>query len=179
MTYAENPGVFSDHMGTFIESARQSVISHGGIFDKFTGDGFVAYFNEAFCYRCRLDYREAFFRFVKDQAKVAPPFFAQWSATLRKLPDIKIGLAIGADYGQVEFREEQGQLIAIGSPIVWASRMASAGRANELVINNQLYHLVRGTLPGKPLRRKAKANSGEKFIARAYPLSRFAAAPAT
>ncbi len=49
MTYAPDPKSFSDRMVRFITKTCELVEKHTGFFDKFTGDGFIVYFNEAVC----------------------------------------------------------------------------------------------------------------------------------
>ena len=52
MTYAQDSETYTKYMADFIEKTQQLVLKHNGIFDKFTGDGFVAYFNEEICSSC-------------------------------------------------------------------------------------------------------------------------------
>jgi len=49
MTYAVDEQDFSRRMVEFIVQTRSVLTQHGGFFDKFTGDGFLGYFNETIC----------------------------------------------------------------------------------------------------------------------------------
>src|SRR5687768_14706867 len=49
MTYTPSADFFREMMITFIQKSRDIIKSNFGIFDKFTGDGFLAYFNETVC----------------------------------------------------------------------------------------------------------------------------------
>ncbi len=60
MTFAPNPQVFADYMGRFIHESRRIISENYGVFDKFTGDGFIAYFNETICKEFDVDYTECF-----------------------------------------------------------------------------------------------------------------------
>ena len=44
MTYAKDPNDYSNRMEQFITTTRKLINTHGGLFDKFTGDGFDCIF---------------------------------------------------------------------------------------------------------------------------------------
>ena len=145
---------------------------HSGIFDKFTGDGFIAYFNDSVCTEAQKHQRsikkfaDCFLDFVCDEIEFANNLFADWCKTVRKLPTTPIGLAIGADLGYIDFREMENHLISVGEPIVWASRMADAGQAGEVVVNNLLYAELEGCLSLEFKQREGKTKSGEFFLSK-------------
>jgi class 3 adenylate cyclase len=64
VTYSPRPEDFSRRMVEFIARTRQLIGEHDGLFDKFTGDGFLAYFNEAIC---RKDYTDCFLTFLDEE----------------------------------------------------------------------------------------------------------------
>lgn len=163
MTYSPEPEDFSRRMVDFIGTTRQLIEEHDGFFDKFTGDGFLAYFNKAIC---REDHLECFLSFVREELAFCSEHFAEWSRKVRKLPDADVGLAIGADLGSVGFHDLDHHLVAVGDTIVWASRMASIGAANEIVINNLLFAALEGKLGLRFQRRSGKTKAGENFLAR-------------
>jgi class 3 adenylate cyclase len=166
MTYASSAEDFSRRMVDFIMVTRQSVDEHHGFFDKFTGDGYLVYFNEAVCNAASSDYIECFLSFIAEHRKFCIEHFSQWTQSVRKLPSDEVGLGIGADLGIVRFHDLKHQLVAVGDSIVWASRMATAARANEVVVNNLLFSALkrRGGLNFGT--REATTKSGEKFLAR-------------
>lgn len=123
MTYATDPIDFSKRMVEFFITTRQFVEKHAGFFDKFTGDGFIVYFNKEVSKTAGLDFIECFLNFIKDEMTFALPFFVNWEKSIRKRPIKNIGLAIGADIGKIRFEDIQNHLV-VGDAVVWATRMA-------------------------------------------------------
>ena len=164
MTYAIDPKEFSQRMVDFINNTRELVEKHAGFFDKFTGDGFIVYFNEEICKTAELNYIECFLKFVKDEMVFAGPFFNDWERSIRKRPINRIGLAIGADIGRVRFEDIQNHLVAVGDAIVWAERMASAAESQEILLNNLLFSILEGREDITFEKREGKTKAGESFL---------------
>lgn len=163
MTYAASAESFSGFMLRFLDRTRQLVDSNCGIFDKFTGDGFVAYFNEAICDVAKGNYIESFMRFVRAEMEFAAALFGEWVSTIRKTPPAAIGLGIGADHGRVSFAENRLPLVAVGDAIVWASRMSSVAEAGETIVNNLLYEALKGSDDWTFVKRDGGTKAGETF----------------
>ncbi|MCG3196652.1 MAG: adenylate/guanylate cyclase domain-containing protein [Candidatus Omnitrophica bacterium] len=170
MTYAADSDQFSHLMVEFIDRTQSLIDGHAGIFDKFTGDGFLAYFNDSVCREAGRDYLSSFEQFLRDEAAFANKHFAAWTKAVRKLPPIPVGLAMGADLGFVEFRDLGNHLVAVGDAIVWAVRMTRVGGAGEVVVNNLLFHHLEGR-PGLLFEeRMGQTEAGETFLARVLTL---------
>ena len=165
MTYALNRDSFSRYLAEFLEGTRTVVEANGGIFDKFTGDGFVVYFNEAVSQAQDLEYHASFLKFVDEQAQFARRLFSRWVRDVRKLPPGGIGLAIGADVGVISIQHREGHLIAVGDALVWATRMAAEAHADETVVNNALYHALKDRPHIAFTERAAQTKTGEGFLA--------------
>ncbi len=71
---------------------------------------------------------------------------------------------MGADLGLVSFQNLKYHLVAVGEPIVWASRMAACACANEVVVNNLLFEVLNGREGLEFTRREASTKSGEGFL---------------
>lgn len=165
MTYASSPHDFATRMLGFISTTRKLAESHHGFFDKFTGDGFLVYFNDAICANGNESYVDCFRLFVQEQAVVSKELFSAWAKTVRKKPSNNVGLAMGADVGIVSFEDADNHLIAVGDAIVWASRMASVANAGELVINNLLRSELE-SVPGVSFETtEQQTKAGEHFVA--------------
>lgn len=172
MTYAESPEQFSRHMLEFIKLTRKLADKHFGLFDKFTGDGFLVYFSEAICQSCGADFVGEFLSFAEELLSSCGQLFERWLSTVRKLPAEPVGLALGADVGTIKFFLPDNHLVAVGDTIVWASRMSAAANAGQLYVNNRLIERVKEfaretskkhlTWSDRPCRTK----SGEGFLAR-------------
>jgi len=147
MAYANDGDVFLKFMSSFIHQSRALIEKHKGFFDKFTGDGFIAYFNEDICSKLNADFIECFLGFVEQELEFMDILFAKWRESVSQLPPEPVGLAIGADMGVVDFRDVDNHLIAIGDAVVWAYRMVSGGEAGELIAHEPLCNLI-STRPG-------------------------------
>ena len=166
MTYSVDPQDFSQRMVEFITVTRHLIDKYGGLFDKFTGDGFVAYFNEAVCLTAGVDFVEAFLSFIYEELDFSRDHFAEWSTCLRKLPEEDIGLAIGGDRGKIEFNDLDHHLVAVGEPLVWAARMEAVAKANEVIVNNLLYGTLAEHVGFEFERRQGTTKTGEAFLGR-------------
>lgn len=70
------------------------------------------------------------------------------------------------DLGLVSFGNIDHRFVGVSDAIVWASRMASAASASEVVVNNLLYHVLSQRDGLEFGRRQAATRSGQGFLAR-------------
>jgi CheY-like chemotaxis protein/class 3 adenylate cyclase len=165
MTYAMDEQDFSKRMVEFISTTRSMLDQHGGFFDKFTGDGFIGYFNELICELSGSNYIDSFVGFIREFTDFCNSHFREWVKFVRKVPGQVVGLAVGADLGRVSFQNLNYHVVAVGESIVWASRMASAARAEEVLVNNLLYQTLHHRDDLVFDSREASTKSGESFQA--------------
>lgn len=130
MLKARKPELFSKFITELSFKLSQVIISNFGIFDKFTGDGILAFFpkfysgNDAIvralkaaqeCHYIFNDHyinsKECFNVFIKD-----------------------VGLGIGIDFGNVTLVNSQSELTVVGIPVVYACRFSGA-KAGETILN--------------------------------------------
>lgn len=142
MTYGPSPDFFRDKILEFTSQMRKIIKDNYGIFDKFTGDGFLCYFNSHLCTELGKDYYVQLIKACKEIMEFSNSFFEEWVKHIRKLPPNSSGLTIGIDSGVVKFRDLNNHLFAIGDSIVWANRMSSAGKKEEIILNNIPYHII-------------------------------------
>lgn len=163
MTYS-SPSYYNEKIIEFTENVKSIILENNGVFDKFTGDGFIAYFNKHMCDTIKADYYNQMWMACVRIMEFATPFFDGWCKKLRKIPDEKIGLSIGVDSGTVEFTTLDHQVYAVGEPCVWATRMNSAGKSGEFVFNNIPYnHMVANGLELNFREEDSHTKTGEKF----------------
>ena len=146
MTYATSAEDFSERLIAFLSNTRELIERYGGIFDKFTGDGFIAYFNESICkinQPVQLNHTDNFLRFIQAYDLFAESHFSEWARRVKKAPGEPVGVAIGADLGVVSFQNINNHFVAVGDTIVWAARMVAEAKAAEVVVNNRLYEALR------------------------------------
>ena len=74
---------------------------------------------------------------------------------------------MGADIGMVSFNDVSDNLVAVGDAIVWATRMASAGNASEIIINNELFDALKSDAILAFTDRPGITKTGESFLGRA------------
>jgi class 3 adenylate cyclase len=165
MTYSISPEDYSKRIVKFISSTRELITKHKGIFDKFTGDGFIAYFNEHMCGSGKEGYIKCFLKFIEEISIFEKQLFGDWLCNITKMPHENIGLAIGADIGIIEFLDLDNHLVCVGESIVWATRMNSEALASEVVVNNMLYHQLNSTGGIEFAEMKRTTKSGEEFVA--------------
>ena len=113
-----------------------SIICHNtnGWFDKFTGDGFLAYWivdkhSAAECLKHAVD--AAFevcdvFRNATEQ---------ELRANSRNVP-ARMGISVGIDAGLASLVRIAGELTVVGSPVVGAVRMVSKASPYEIIANS-------------------------------------------
>ena len=142
MTYTVDHKFFQDMMIRFFDITRDLLNKNYGIFDKFTGDGFLAYFNQYICESQHMDFLDCFLDFARQYIEANLSLFTQWKRHVRKLPDTEVMVSLGADLGTIYYGDLSGHLVCIGDAIVWAERMCSASSAGDIYVNNLLAHAI-------------------------------------
>jgi class 3 adenylate cyclase len=166
MTYAKDAQSYSSFILKFIERTRMLTDEYMGIFDKFTGSGFIAYFNKVICETTGLNMVDCFTNFVRDEALFASDLFNSWGRTIRKLPAEPVGLSMGADFGSVEYKDLAGQLVTVGEPLIWSRRLAETSSPGEVVVNNLLHEALESRSDIQSEGKVYETESGEKFQAK-------------
>lgn len=135
MLNAIEPQYFAELM-IKLESALSDIIKlNNGIFEKFTGDGILAFFpkfftgNDAgyYCLRAAIQSHKAF-------NVIYEKYRSQFKITL-----LETGLGIGIDFGQIWISTVTTSMNIIGDPVVYACRMSGAP-AGKTYINNRAFH---------------------------------------
>lgn len=130
MLKARTPQLYSKFITTLSNKLSDIIISNFGVFDKFTGDGILAFFptfysgNNAIlraiiaadqCHQVfeehYLNSKDSFNIFIKD-----------------------IGLGVGIDFGDVSLVNEHNEITVVGVPVVYACRLSST-HAGTTILN--------------------------------------------
>jgi class 3 adenylate cyclase len=125
--------IFAQLMGRFIDRTATLIQESGGWFDKFTGDGFLAYWLKP--EEETTDYAE-FFRvcqtLLSDFKETGMDDFRK---NCRNFP-AGVGLSLGIDAGDAFMVTMAGDLTIVGPPVVGAVRMVnSAAEPWETICN--------------------------------------------
>lgn len=163
MTYS-SPDIYSSKIIEFTGAIKDIILTNNVVFDKFTGDGFIAYFNKCMCETIGADYYNRMWMACVRIMEYANTFFDEWCKQLRKIPEEKIGLSIGIYSGKILFTILDHQVFAVGEPSVWATRMSSAGHSGEVVFNNIPFNHILNCHLGLNFREEqSMTKTGEKF----------------
>jgi class 3 adenylate cyclase len=141
-------------MDKFVTSVRRGIRRSGGWFDKFTGDGFLAYW---IVQPASADeYEERFVQTAGDIAHTAHSLIDLFHR--RVLEDFRnnsrnlsvgVGLSMGLDAGPGYLVKIADELTVVGSPVVGAVRMVTAAALpHEIVANVYLGERLRDEQDG-------------------------------
>ncbi len=134
------PALFARFIIGFTEAVRSLVLSREGWFDKFTGDGFIAFW----LHRPDADPGATLVpEFCQTVLPAADALIANLRRTSRNFPS-GVGLALGVDRGPCQLVRVGDALTVVGGPVVGATRMVGGARARQTLVN---------VLPGEELER--------------------------
>lgn len=137
MLKAREPELYADFIISLCAGLRNIILENYGFFDKFTGDGILAFYPEI------LTGEDAPYRALK-AADDCHKFFDDHYKAKRDCFNsvlMDIGLGIGIDYGKSHFVKIQDELTLIGSPVVYACRMSGAD-AGLTLLNHPAYRAL-------------------------------------
>lgn len=134
--------LFAKTMDKFVSAVRRGIGTPGGWFDKFTGDGFLAYW----VVQQGADDAEYQRRFVEAAGNLAHTanelirlfgyrVLEDFRRNSRNLSD-GVGLSIGLDAGPGFLVEIAGELTVVGPPVVGAVRMVTAATEPGEIVSN-------------------------------------------
>lgn len=132
---------FAFVMDKFVSSVRQGITKSGGWFDKFTGDGFLAYWIVQSA--SKEDYDENFVQAAGNMTHTANTLVDLFHK--RVLEDFRansrnlsggVGLSMGLDAGPGHLVQIAGELTIVGPPVVGAVRMVTAAANPKEIIAN-------------------------------------------
>ena len=146
--------LFARTMDKFVSAVRRGIGAPGGWFDKFTGDGFLAYWIVQSA--PEEEYQR---RFVEAAGNLAHTAYELIDLFHRRvLEDFRrnsrnlsqgVGLSMGLDAGPGYLVQIAGELTLVGPPVVGAVRMVTAAaRPQEIVANVYLGEHLHGEQDG-------------------------------
>jgi len=134
-------GAFSPFIKSIVKSAKEIVFSHGGFFDKETGDGLVAHFvgfdqlDEAVQGKCPNQRAfEAGVDIIRECGRICDDFQKQLNFGVGAL-----GAAVGIHTGSAVWVSEDNHVRAIGESVIVASRLCSEAADKNIFISNKQF----------------------------------------
>jgi class 3 adenylate cyclase len=133
---------FAQVMDKFVSSVKQGIRRSGGWFDKFTGDGFLAYWIVQADAPGDSAFEERLVQTTGDVTHAAGVLIELFHR--RVLEDFRensrnlsggVGLAIGLDAGPAYLVKIADEFTVVGPPVVGAVRMATAAVPREVLAN--------------------------------------------
>jgi len=127
---AVRPSLFARYLVGFTEAVHGLANDFGGWFDKFTGDGFIAFW----LYRSEDEVIASVPGFCQAILPTAESLVMNLKKNSRNFP-VGVGLSIGIDSGPCELVRVGDSVTLLGSPIVGATRMVSGAHAGQALVN--------------------------------------------
>jgi class 3 adenylate cyclase len=137
MLKAREPQLYADFITNLCANLTKIILDNYGVFDKFAGDGILAFFPEFY------SGQDSPYWAIKAAHECHNCFFMHYRARRSCFKSILIdaGLGIGIDYGESYLVKIQDGLTVIGAPVVYACRM-SAAQAGQTLLNQTAYEVT-------------------------------------
>jgi class 3 adenylate cyclase len=137
MLKAREPANFAEFITGLSEELFACVIGNNGVFDKFTGDGILAFFPE------RFSGPDSAYFAIKTAAECHRVFNRIYKSSRRSFSSVLkgVGLGIGIDFGRVRLLKVAEGLTVVGSPVVYACRLSGAP-AGRTYLNQPAVELI-------------------------------------
>jgi len=122
MLKARKPDDFAQFISDLCASLRKQIIDNYGVFDKFTGDGILAFFPKFF------SGGDAGYRALRAVDACHKIFAEHYRNNRSRFSSVllDIGLGIGVDFGDVKFVRIGNEITVVGTPVVYACRLGGA-----------------------------------------------------
>jgi hypothetical protein len=133
MVKAKTNNGFAEFLSSLADNFKDIVIRNYGIFDKFTGDGILAFFPVCYTGKNAMVY-------CYNAAKECHDFFKKhYESNCDKFKmKLQTGLGIGIDYGDVEIAMPGNELTIVGESVVYACRLSSAPISHTYITQGAL-----------------------------------------
>jgi class 3 adenylate cyclase len=137
MLKATEPRQFAAFIKNLCNRLAETVKEHHGVFDKFTGDGILAFFPDFF------SGEDAGLLVLQAAEACHQAFHEEYYNHRHCFSSVyaDAGLGIGIDCGNVALVSDWGGLTVVGTPVVYACRLGSAP-AGMTLLNQQAYSQI-------------------------------------
>lgn len=137
MKEAFDPPEFIEILRTFFDLSERGVRASGGWYDKYLGDGYLAYWLPE-------NLNSTSYPSLAGPLKMADAAHAVWNSLEDGLRDFVhnwpsgAGLSVGLDAGPAYLAIIGNELTIMGMPVIGATRMVSAAKAGETLFNSHV-----------------------------------------
>lgn len=137
MLKARTPEKFSSFITTLCSTLIDIIVDSFGIFDKFTGDGVLAFFPDFY------SGEDAAYNVISAAQRSHAAFEEHYRNCRQSFSPVllNIGLGIGIDYGNVHLVQVADGWTVVGEPVVYACRL-SAAPAGVTLLNQPAYEEI-------------------------------------
>ncbi len=163
MLKARKPELFAKFITELSQKLSHIIISNFGIFDKFTGDGILAFFPDFY------SGHDAMYFALKAANECHEIFRLHYNAS-RECFNVFIknaGLGNGVDYGKVTLVNTNNELTVVGIPVVYACRMSGAN-AGDTILNQPAMEHVEEKYHNQTKITETEINIKNEGVAAAY-----------
>ncbi len=143
MLKARSPELFAQFITTLCKDLEEVIKANYGVFDKFTGDGVMAFFPVFF------SGEDAAYNVIStadESHRIFQRRYREFRSSFTSVLN-DVGLGIGIDYGPTHLVQMAGGLTVVGASVVYACRMAG-GPAGRTLLNQPAYEKVSSRLSG-------------------------------
>jgi class 3 adenylate cyclase len=139
MLKARSPQLFASFITELCRKLAKTIVDNCGVFDKFTGDGILAFFPEFY------SDPDAGFRVINAADECHRVFNEHYDKNRKCFISVlkDCGLGIGIDYGKVKLVTVWEGLTVVGNPVVYACRMGGA-KHGQTFLNQPAYEKIFG-----------------------------------
>jgi class 3 adenylate cyclase len=138
MLKAKTPKDFANFLDELCKTIEQVVKANHGVFDKFTGDGVLAFFPKFF------SGEDAGYYVLKTAIQCHSEFqriYKKYRVSFTSVP-VNAGFGVGVDFGNVHFLSIADGLTVVGIPVVYACRLGGAA-AGLTLLNQPAYDEIK------------------------------------
>ena len=134
MLKARKPEKYAEFVTQLTRQLIKEILESFGVFDKFTGDGILAFFPDFY------SGKDAGFHAASAALRCHQIFQSHYREHRTSFISIlqDTGLGIGIDYGRLHLVQVSGALTVVGPPVVYACRLGGAP-AGSTYINQPAY----------------------------------------
>ncbi|MFC1914075.1 adenylate/guanylate cyclase domain-containing protein [Chloroflexota bacterium] len=137
MLRATDPQLYADSIIGLCADLTNIILDNFGVFDKFTGDGILAFFPDFY------SGSDAPYWAMKAATECHNLFASHYQTNRKCFKSVlmDVGLGIGIDYGIAHLVKIQDELTVIGEPVVYACRMSGC-EAGKTLLNQPAYNVL-------------------------------------